>query len=145
MPRQRSVRVERGQGNEGGHTRGGSPRTSTASKVEAGGGKGLACKKKKCTQNTMRLGEGTQGQVEGFICTPQALGRLWNFFCSRDLTRSILHGKPHPQLTCGEMLGKEFNTHLVFLGLPLESPPRRSPSGSQAAAQVRGNLEKTPT
>lgn len=101
--------------------------------------------KKKCTQSTMRLGEGTQGQVEGFICTPQALGSLWNFFCSRDLTRSIFHGKPHPQLTCGEMLGKEFNTHLVFLGLPLESPPRRSPSGSLAAAQVRGNLEETPT
>lgn len=101
--------------------------------------------KKKVHTEHNETGRGDPGQVEGFICTPQALGSLWNFFCSRDLTRSIFHGKPHPQLTCGEMLGKEFNTHLVFLGLPLESPPRRSPSGSLAAAQVRGNLEETPT
>lgn len=41
----------------------------------------------------------------------------WNLFCSREKTSSIFQGKPCPQLTFRETLGKAFNIP-GFLGTP---------------------------
>lgn len=80
--------MERGQGNEGGHTRGGSPRTSTASKVEAGGGKGLACKKKKVHTEHNETGRGDPGTGGGLHLYPTGIGETLEFFLQQ---RSILN------------------------------------------------------